>query len=373
MGLHINPSPLTIMKRIIKIFLTTLLVLLFLLLASWFYRLIVLMLLAVVWRKQMNRLRPWVFKVTMVVILTGLFVSLPRYRYDTNDRVRLIYQDKEGNPKLPPLSHWVFNALFPEEEICNAGIVGGALLPDLVPIGGHILKDFRRDLWQGKIFNFYAPYSKLNWSLNFPMSGTTAQLFREMGVDNEQSVYVIRPKDYDEDKEYPVVFFMHGYLGNWKLYNGILKDLDNCIVMGVGTRDLSGIFTHKDISELFTRQLPFLEKLGMKPDKDNLHIIGLSNGGSAVNVAYNSFSRKFKTITFISTGIHQTYPIRSKVLLIGGGKDPSSGSIPGAYNRLKRNGTAVDKYWQEDEGHFILVNDRNEIVDFLNKNISNVD
>jgi pimeloyl-ACP methyl ester carboxylesterase len=267
------------------------------------------------------------------------------------------------------LTHWAFNALFPEEEICNAGILGGALLPDVVPIGGRIMKDFRRDLWLGKLLNFYAPYSNLNWNLNFPMSGTTAQLFREAGVDNEQSVYVIRPKDYDEDKAYPVVFFMHGYLGNWKLYNGVLKDLDDCIVMGVGTHDLSGIYRHKDISELFTRQLPFLEKLGMKADKDNLHIIGLSNGGSVVNVAYNSFSRKFKTITFISTGIYQTYPIRSKVLLIGGGKDGSSGSLPGAYNRLKRNGTKVDMYWQEDEGHFIFVNDRNEIVEFLNKNI----
>lgn len=180
---------------------------------------------------------------------------------------------------------------------------------------------------------------------------------------------MIRPKDFDEEKAYPVVFFMHGYLGNWKLYNGVLKDLDDCIVMGVGAHDLSGIYTHKDISELFTRQLPFLEKLGMKADKDNLHIIGLSNGGSAVNVAYSSFSRKFKTITFISTGIYQTYPIRSKVLLIGGGKDGSSGSLPSSYNRLKRNGTKVDKYWQEDEGHFIFVNDRNEIVEFLNRNI----
>jgi hypothetical protein len=55
--------------------------------------------------------------------------------------------------------------------------------------------------------------------------------------------------------------------------------------------------------------------------------MGLSNCGSAVNVAYNGFSKKFKTITFISTGIHQTYPISSMVLLIGGGEDQSSGFL----------------------------------------------
>jgi hypothetical protein len=144
---------------------------------------VVLPLLARVWRERIKEVRPWAFKAVMWGMVVELFVTLPRYRYDTSDRVRLIYQDKDGNPKLPPLTHWAFNALFPEEEICNAGIIGGAILPEIIPIGGGIMKDFRRDLWQGKLLNFYAPYSNLNWSLNFPMSGTTAQLFREAGVD----------------------------------------------------------------------------------------------------------------------------------------------------------------------------------------------
>lgn len=357
------------MKNKKRCLLTLLLTFIFLLLASWFYRIIILMLLARVWRGRLRDLRPWAYRVAMWSMVLGLFLTLPRYRYNTNDRVRLIYQDKAGNPKLPPVSHWLFNALLPEEEICNAGIIGGAFFSDVIPIGGSILKDFRRDLRKGRILNFYAPYSNLNWHGEFPMSGTTAQLFREAGIDREQSVYVIRPKHYDAQKAYPVVFFMHGYLGNWKLYNGLLRDLDNCIVVGVGTDDLSGIYNHNDIKQLFTRQLPFLEKLGFTPDKENLHIIGLSNGGSATNVAYNSFAHKFKTITYISTGIHQTHPIRSKVLLIGGGKDASSGSLPAAYRRLKANGTKVDKYWQDDEGHFIFVNKEYEILDFLNQNI----
>ena len=357
------------MKNRNRTLLTLLLALLFLLLASWFYRLLVLMLLARVWRLRLKELRPWAFKAVMWTCVVGLFLTLPRYRYDTNDRVRLVYQDKEGNPKLPPVSHWLFNALLPEEEICNAGIICGALFPDAVPLGGSLLDDFRRDLKQGKLLNFYAPYNSLNWSGEFLMSGTTAQLFHEMGIDSEQSVYVIRPRNFDETREYPVVFFMHGYLGSWKLYNGILRNLDNSIVVLVGTKDLSGIYTHHDIQQLFTRQLPFLEKLGFKPDRTNLHLMGLSNGGSASNVAYSGFSRKFKTITFISTGIHHSSPTRSKILLIGGGKDGSASTMPSAYSRLKRNGTSVEKYWKEDEGHFIFVNDRDEIVEFLNENI----
>ena len=128
-------------------------------------------------------------------------------------------------------------------------------------------------------------------------------------------------------------------------------------------------YTKSDINELFSKQLPFLKKMGYKVDSDNLHIIGLSNGGSAVNIAYNSFSKKFKTITFISTGIYQTYPISSKVLLIGGGKDHSSGSLPGAYRKLKSNGTKTDLFWDNEETHFLMVNRSKDVMDFINKEI----
>ena len=162
---------------------------------------------------------------------------------------------------------------------------------------------------------------------------------------------------------------MHGFLGNWKLYTGILKGLEDCIVLCVGTKTWSGIYTKHDINSLFAKQIPFLENLGYKIDENNLHIMGLSNGGSAVNVAYNNFSNKFKTITFISTGLNQTYPISSTVLLIGGGKDHSSNSLHSAYRTLKSNGTETDLYWNDEDSHFIFVNQADEIIRFMNKNL----
>lgn len=62
-----------------------------------------LMLLACVWRREIKALKPWGYKAVIGCLLVALFCVLPRYRYDTNDRVRLIYQDKKGNPQLPPL------------------------------------------------------------------------------------------------------------------------------------------------------------------------------------------------------------------------------------------------------------------------------
>ena len=197
------------------------------------------------------------------------------------------------------------------------------------------------------------------------MSGITSQVFNQMGMGNSHTVYLTQPKNYSPDKEYPIVFFMHGYMGNWKLYQGIFRDLDDCIVLSVGTKDWSGIYNEADISSLFSKQIPFLKSMGFKVDEKNLHLIGLSNGGSASNVAYNSFSNKFKTIAFISTGIGQTNPIRSKVLLVGGGGDISSQSLKPAYTKLKKNGSKAELYWQDDETHYLLVNKSEEIVSFL--------
>lgn len=353
-------------KKIIK---TIPVILLFLFFVSWFYKILCITLLAYIWREDIKTIRPWGYKVILGVLLIALFCVLPRYRYNTNDRVRLIYQDKEGSPQFPPLTHYLFNVFFPEEELCNLGIWCARIAPQILPLSDNLLDDFRHDDGIDNIQNFYRPFDKLNRSGLFMLSGTTSQVFYMYGIDDTQSVYLIEPKKHDKDKQYPVVFFMHGFMGNWKLYNGLLKDLEDCIVLCVGTKDWSGRFTKKDVNNLFKKQIPFLENLGYKVDENHLHIIGLSNGGTATNIAYNNFSDKFKTITFISTNINQTYPISSKVLFIGGGDDYFATSLPKAYRKLKKNGTPTDIFWDDKETHFIMVNKADEIINFLNKNI----
>lgn len=58
-----------------------------------------------------------------------------------------------------------------------------------------------------------------------------------------RTVKTITTKRYDSSKSYPLVVFCHGFLGNWQLYSGIWRDLDNCIVLSIGTDNLSGIFS----------------------------------------------------------------------------------------------------------------------------------
>lgn len=357
------------MKKIVA---SATLVLLFFLFTSWFYKIIVLLFFVFLWRKEIkeNGKRNH-YRIIVMMLLIAMFCVLPRYRYNTQDRVQLIYQDANGHPINPPVSHYLTNVFLPEEEICNIGIWIAKVSPNLMPIkiADWLWAQFEYEKKRGNIRKFRQPYKSLNWNGLFMMSGMTSQIFNMMGYDTTESVYLIRPKKYDKERKYLVVFFMHGYFGNLKIYTGILKDIEECIILCIGTKTWNGIYTRNDIDALFTKQIPFLESIGYKIDRNALHIVGLSNGGSAADVAYNSFSNKFKTITFISSGIHQTYPISCKVLLIGGGKDPSSSSLPDAYHSLMKNRTDVDMFWDDDESHGIFLYKSVEIVDFINKNL----
>ena len=353
-----------------NLILSVLLLLPFLFFESWFYRIIFLILAAVVWRENLRAVHKWLYRGVLIALFAGLFMVLPRYRYNTNDRVRLIYQDENYNPVHPPVSHYLFNVFFPEEELCNFAIVGARLLPEKLLVAEWLVKEFKYEDERGNIKNFTRGFRRLNRDGVFMMSGITSQMANMVGLKETRSVYLITPEDYDESKSYPVVFFMHGYMGNWKLYTSMLKELEDCVVCCVGTRDWSGLFKKKDIGDLFTNQIPFIKNMGINVDEDNVHIIGLSNGGTASDVAYKSFSKKFRSITYLSTGINQAYRIPSKVLFIGGGKDRSSSSLTRAHRTLKANGTSTDIYWKDDETHFIFVNQVDEIVDFLNRNIN---
>jgi hypothetical protein len=184
-----------------------------------------------------------------------------------------------------------------------------------------------------------------------------------LGTDYN-AIYITRPKNYDSDKTYPVIFFAHGYLGSWELYQGLFSQLDDYFVVSIGTRDLSGIFNYNDINKVFTEYIPYLKSEGY--NIGDVHFMGLSNGGSASNVALRSFSNKFKTITYISTSCDVIKYSKAKVILIGGGKDASSARLPSAERGLRNCGTKTAIFFDKDENHYMMVHQQGKIFEFLN-------
>lgn len=56
----------------------------------------------------------------------------------------------------------------------------------------------------------------------------------------------------------------------------------------------------------------------------------------------------------------------SEVLLIGGGQDNSSNNLPTSTKRLQRCGTKTVLLFDEKEKHYMLIHQKERIIDFLN-------
>lgn len=355
-----------------KLIFSALLVILWVLFVTSFYKTIVTMLLFAVWYDEIKQnlpqsIRQYAIKGTWLGLVICLWLAMPRYRINSSDRVRLLYLDNEGKPKHPPLGQYVLSALLPEEEIVNFAIKNVNLFCPLMRrmgVGHSLIRQVQSDCSEGRIDNFVKPYDMFGF--DNPISGVYPQVFNEAFAGHNRSVYITFPKHYDSKKEYPLVVFCHGYLGNWKLYQGVWLSLDNCMVLSVGTRGLNGIFSKSDINDIFTYYLPSLETMGYCIDRRQIHLIGLSNGGSAIIATMHSTHVKdFKSITTVSCNLEGLCKVPCQVNFIGGGKDLSASRMPEQHKRLRRMGVKSEIYFEEAEDHFILVNKRENIIDFL--------
>ena len=312
-------------------------------LATWQYRLLSLLFFVILnkrWIKEKIRVP---YKVIVWGLILCIFIAIPNYFQ--KGRTQLIYLDKEGERISTPLHVYLVNALLPEEEMMNFGLKATAVLPpeSLSPVfknlGSRFIREAQSDFWHGYAFGFYTPYNRLS------LQGSN-------------------PKNYDSDRTYPMIFFAHGYLGSWELYQGLFSQLDDYFVVSIGTRDLSGIFNYNDINMVFTEYIPYLKSEGY--NIGDVHFMGLSNGGSASNVALRSFSNKFKTITYISTSCDVIKHSKAKVILIGGGKDASSTRLPNVERGLRNSGTKTALFFDKDENHYMMVHQQGKIFELLN-------
>lgn len=358
------------MKRFVTIIFVVCAIFVF---ATWQYRLLCLLLVVLINRKWLKQKWPKWYPFLTWGLALAIFIAIPNYFQ--RGRSQMIYLNDKGERISTPWTIYAINALLPEEELMNAGMKLTAILPpaSLSPVfknlGSRLIRDAQKDFWNGMALTFYAPYNRLSLQGSNPGSFAIAQTMNETFGTNYDGIYVTKPKNYDSAKTYPIVFFAHGYLGNWEMYQGLLSRLEDCLVVSIGTKDLSGIFGHHDIQKIFNRYLPFLETEGFHIDKKGLHLIGLSNGGSASNVALRSFSNQFRTITYISTSCDVIKKSKAKVIMIGGGKDVSSVGLPNASRRLQKCGTNVALMYDKDDNHYMMVHQTDCIFEFLNQEI----
>lgn len=344
---------------------------------SAFHDMILLMLLVYLWRETIKgRLQAWwkhAYRCVWCVLGALTLMLMPRPFALPTDRVQLKYFDDNGKRISTPLVHWLAELVIPEETVCATGTIVGTILTPIrafFPSSNSIIRNFDEEVRTLRILKFGDAYRNNNLALESPMSGVTPQLLRSWGIGSSRAAYVIKPRHYDCEKEYPVLFFCHGYLGNWKLYTGMLRGIDNHIVVCMGTEDWSGMFTHRHIKEIKSIFLPLLADMGLKADTNNISIMGLSNGGTATDAAYAWNANFFKNIVYVSTDVNHTSNTSAKVMIIGGGKDYCAPSMRTAMHRLKSKGQKSAFHFEESQTHFILLGDMRGCLKFLNKELN---
>lgn len=356
------------MRRTITILLVIFAVLVF---ATWQYRLLCLLLAVIVNRQWIRKRWRRAYPAIVGGLAVAIFIAVPNYFQ--RGRTQLVYLDHQGERICTPLPVYLVNAVLPEEELMNAALKASAVLPPalLSPLfknlGSRFIRDAKHDFWGGKALSFYMPYNRLSVQGSNPGSFVIAQTMNEMLGTDYEGIYVTKPRHYDSSKSYPVVFFAHGFLGSWELYHGLLSRLEDCLVVGIGTRDLSGVFSYESIKRIFTKYLPYLESSGFHVDKNSLHLMGLSNGGTAADVGLRHFSSQFKTISYISTSCNVAKSSRAKVIMIGGGKDNSAMGLPSAAQRLRKQGTKVALLFDREANHYMMLYEAEQVFEFLNR------
>ncbi|RUA29688.1 MAG: hypothetical protein DSY76_03195 [Bacteroidetes bacterium] len=136
--------------------------------------------------------------------------------------------------------------------------------------------------------------------------------------------YYLHIPDVENLEDCEVIVYCHGYSGNWILYSQLFAKHTNAIIIAVESPSFSGYFSKKVMEEILNKTLPnAFSRIGITYKKP--HLIGLSNGGSAINTSLAYYPNKFKSFTILSANLRTNPRANAKVHIIYGSNDRSGG------------------------------------------------
>ncbi|MFM7022209.1 MAG: hypothetical protein ACKOXB_04465 [Flavobacteriales bacterium] len=265
------------------------------------------------------------------------------------------FLDEKGNRVEEPLSSYLCNFIT-EADVVRISSFYSAILP--VPAGGVIAEEWLEMNVYDNVF-----LHEYERSMEKPCVSqiTPFQALQDAGFyKGMRHFYCYVPDHLPNAKPMRVVVFLHGYMGNFQFYQNYFRSLENTVVLTPSTDDLNGKWKASDINDILRIYLPLVNKR-VKIDFKNVHLMGLSNGGSGVNAAINTYPSSFRSFTFISAYPEAFTPKRIRIIC--GMKDSFA-----AQNReyLKEH-PSVQHLFFKNERHFALLNKKEEILKFLSK------
>jgi pimeloyl-ACP methyl ester carboxylesterase len=320
------------------------------------------------WRKG-NRRRAAVAVAMFVGVCGGsafLIARVPGGKVVGESAVRSLYVDGANRP----VRHALGNVLPEVDQL----MLGFTLMPMMDPLFTRTQAS-RLKKWTAAI------YRELDSDASFAECGSAMplaydELFGMRAVPGHAFLYV--PPTVVRTKPAPVLIFMHGSGGNFKAYLWLLSRLaDRLNFVVLAPSSGLGNWRWPETNAVVAAALAAAER-HVSVAHDNLHVMGLSNGGLAVCQLARTSGAKFRSMIFLSP-VFDDECIRAEAFgrecrrnqfyVLTGGLDDR---VPVGYVReyaeeISKHAAKVSFEVEEGADHFLFFSHADRVVASLEK------
>ena len=298
----------------------------------------------------------------------GLFIAalamLPPRRPTPSARAQTFVLDERGESVAWPLSVLI-SSLVPETELARLSILLAPIFP--FPTRGALLREVRSlKPFDNVVTREYRRVQSLGLERAAP-SILPFQAAQQLGGYRDLHAFtVILPAHIRADHPLPVVIFLHGYLGHFQFYESFWQSQNEAVVLIPTTQNLLGLWSAEDLDYALGPELDHVATLA-PIDRNRLHLVGLSNGGSGVNRAMKTRSAQFRSMTWLSTWVEKYRPAGPlpKLAIISGQDDSISTNNRAAATWWRGQGAIVNEQRFAGEGHLVMLTQRARVLDAL--------
>ena len=218
-------------------------------------------------------------------------------------------------------------------------------------------------------------YAEMAADADFTAVGSALpSIYREICFEDFRDGHYFHyiPANVDRSKPTPALVFLHGSGGNFKAYIWLLSKMaDELGITIIAPSFGMGNWEKRGGYETITLAIADAGKHAAI-DPDQIHLMGLSNGGKGLCLAESAAGPKFRSLIFLSAVFHNRIKPAElaahlqprRILIISGGSDDR---VPWDYvssyaEKLKSGGLDVSNRCFEGEDHFLLFRQRAEVL-----------
>ena len=218
-------------------------------------------------------------------------------------------------------------------------------------------------------------YAEISADADFTAVGSALpSIYREICFEEFRDGHYFHyiPAGVDRSKPAPALVFLHGSGGNFKAYVWLLSKLaDELGIIVIAPSFGMGNWEKRGGYEAITRAIADVRK-HVAIDPDQIHLMGLSNGGKGLCLAESMAGPKFRSLVFLSAVFHNRIKPAElaarlqprRVLILSGGSDDRVpwDYVSGYAEKLKAGGLDVTTRRFEGEDHFLFFRQRAEVL-----------